>query len=242
MGNVTIAPPIATNAKTGKIEPSITIRKRRIIVLKNPQAPCPLANDVIQHVNSAFTSAQRPRLSFRIGEIEMNNNTGALTLLLGEKYTAATFLAKHKPLLERGLINAGLHYHSIEQDSDFGKVVTHGKPLNQARGTPTGNNWSLDVWRNHNQWRYLHSDIKAFNKDYEFLGAPRWLKSLERLSEESCQRKTIDPPLLSSSIVITVIIGSLHCSLARVGILIYGIRYRTTLFLESDLDSICASY
>jgi len=108
MGNVTIAPPIPTNAKTGKIEPIITIRQRRIIILRNPQAPCPPGNDVRQQVNAAFASAQRPRLAFRIGEIEKNNKTGALMLLLGEKHTAATVLTKHKVLLERGLVNSGL--------------------------------------------------------------------------------------------------------------------------------------
>src|SRR6266849_7954207 len=111
MGNVTIAPPIPTNATTGKIEPTITTRQRRIIILRNPQAPCPSANDVRQHDNAAFASAQRPRLAFRIGEIEKNNNTGTLTLLLGEKHTAATVRTKHKALLERGLINSGLCDH-----------------------------------------------------------------------------------------------------------------------------------
>jgi hypothetical protein len=152
MGNVTIAPPVPTNAKTGKIEPTITVRQRRIIVLQNPQTPYPPANDVRQHVNAAFASAQRPRLAFRIGEIENNPNTGALTLLLGEKHTTATVLTKHKPLLERGLINSGLRYHSIKQDIDFGWVVAHGVPLNQARGIPTGSTWSPDVWRNYDQW------------------------------------------------------------------------------------------
>jgi hypothetical protein len=41
--------------------------------------------------------------------------------------------------------------------------------------------------------------------------------------------------------VVTVGSGPQAISLARAGIIIYGIRYRTTPFLESDLDSICAS-
>jgi hypothetical protein len=172
MGNVTIAPHDSTNGKTGKIEPTTMVWQRRIIVLRNPQAPCPLANDLRQHVNAAFALAQRPRLAFRIGEIEKNPNTGALTLLLEEKHTAATVLTKHKLLLERGLANSGLRYHSIKQDIDFGWIVTHGVPLAQARGAPTGSTWSLHFWRNYDQWRHLHSDIKAYNKDYEFSEAP----------------------------------------------------------------------
>src|SRR6266849_8064381 len=83
MGNVTITPPIPTNAKTGKIEPIISIRQRRSIILRNPQAPCPPANDVRQYVNATFASAQRPRLALRIGEIEKNINTGSLMVILG---------------------------------------------------------------------------------------------------------------------------------------------------------------
>jgi hypothetical protein len=94
------------------------------------------------------------------------------------------------------------------------------------------------MWRNHDQWRHLHIDVKAFNNDYEFPEASRWLKSLERLSEESSKREANDNPLLSSSMVITVGSGNQAIILAKAGIVIYGIRYTTTPFLDSALDSI----
>src|ERR1700709_2348483 len=59
--------------------------------------------------------------------------------------------------------------------------------------------------------------------------------------EQSSKRKATDPPLLSSSMVITVGSGTQAIKLAKAGIVIYGVRYRTSPFLDSDLDSICAS-
>jgi hypothetical protein len=56
-GSVTM--PLSAANPTDRIAaPTITLEQRKIIVFRIPQAPCSPANDVQQHINSAFASAQ----------------------------------------------------------------------------------------------------------------------------------------------------------------------------------------